>query len=143
MPYDEHAALRYPEITEPRLYGKSTNTAWVLITHPGRAGLYHPDVLGFEVKPLSVGHMACHRQTSCLSIRPPAFPIALSTASLRHSASGNALSTASIRRVAGVCPRERCHSRAGSSSIDRVKSRGLVQLISISLTNASSMALPK
>jgi hypothetical protein len=27
MPYDEHAALRYPEITEPRLYAQSTNTA--------------------------------------------------------------------------------------------------------------------
>src|SRR5215207_7041405 len=65
MPYDEHAALRYPEITEPCLYSKRTYTAQVLICHPGRAGLYHPGVLGFEDEPLAVGHLACQRQMSC------------------------------------------------------------------------------
>ena len=58
-PDGEDAALRYPEIAEPRLYRKRASFTQVfLLTHPGRAGLYRPDEYGVGDKPLEVGRSA-------------------------------------------------------------------------------------
>jgi hypothetical protein len=55
-PDGEDSALRHPEISEPRLYGKRANFTQILAINPGRAGLYRPDTHGVDDEPLAVGH---------------------------------------------------------------------------------------
>src|SRR5215212_11606573 len=142
-PDGEDAALRHPEITELVCAGRGRRlprSRSAILAALDRTAQMR---VGLTMNLWWLGARPVRPRRPALNITLAAFPIALSTISLRQRASGNTPAMAFITRVAGVSDRERRQSRAGSLSRLILKSRGPVQVISISLTSASLMALPK